>query len=267
MDGILSVLGFGNMGQALVRGVLDAELFAPSQIRVYDIDSTKQETAVGWKLTVVPSMEELGEQADYLLLAVKPQNMDEALRTLRPAIRPQTLVISIAAGISIKYIQDRLGTDIRVVRVMPNIAATVKEGAAGIALSANCLPPDSRIARNFFDAVGTAVMTSEESLHAVTALSGSGPAYFFYMVECLIQAAVKEGLSQKQAETLAVQTIVGSAKLLQESGESPGTLREKVTSKGGTTAAALGVFFEKGLEDIIYRAFRKAMKRSQELGN
>ena len=178
----------------------------------------------------------------------------------------ETLVVSIAAGISIAYLRSCLGDKIRVARVMPNTPALAQAGAAGIALSENCTPADKEAVLTIFQAVGEAVLVAEEDIDAVTALSGSGPAYFFHMVECLIEAAKAEGLNESVATLLARQTLYGAGKLLHESPDSPGTLRQKVTSKGGTTEAALNAFAAEGFSKVIQAGVTAAAARSKELG-
>jgi pyrroline-5-carboxylate reductase len=173
--------------------------------------------------------------------------------------------VSIAAGIPIAALQGWLGEEIRIVRVMPNTPAMVGAGAAGIALGPTCDGRDADVARAIFEAVGSVELVEEHALDVVTALSGSGPAYFFYMIECLVRAAVEEGMPEEQAIRMASQTMYGAAKLLVESGETPALLRERVTSKGGTTAAALGAFQEHGLAAVVARGVKAAARRSREL--
>ena len=157
--------------------------------------------------------------------------MDDALEQIKPGLAPRTPIVSIAAGISIAFITKRLGPEYRIVRVMPNTPALVHAGAAGIALGPNCTGGDEQIARAIFEAIGVVEVVDEKLIDAVTALSGSGPAYFFYVVECLVKAAQQHGLTEKQATTLAAQTLLGSGLLLRESGESAATLRERVTQR------------------------------------
>ena len=254
------------MGGAILRGILQAGALAPEKAAVYDIDPAKNQTARSLGVTVAESAEDLAAKSDVLLLAPKPQDMDGALAQLKPGLSDRTLVISIVAGISTGYIRDRLGEEIRVVRVMPNTPALVGAGAAGITFSQNCSDADAQVARTIFEAVGIAAMVPEEAMDTVTALSGSGPAYFFYMVECLVGAAVSQGLAEDVAARLAAQTVLGAGRLLTESGEPPSVLRARVTSKGGTTAAALARFREKGLEDVIRAGVDAAAARSKELG-
>ncbi len=265
-QGTLGFLGFGNMGGAILGGLLEAGTLSPDKAAVFDVDADKCRAAgrLGVKLAQSPA--DLARMSDTLLLAVKPQDMDEALVQLKPGFSPSTLVISIAAGVSIDNLRERLGSDIRAVRVMPNTPALVGAGAAGIALSEMCTEADAERARMIFEAIGIAVMVPEEAMDAVTALSGSGPAYFFYMVECLVRAGMAEGLGEAEAARLAGQTLLGAGRLLSESGERASVLRERVTSKGGTTAAALARFEEEGLERAVAAGVAAAAARSRELG-
>lgn len=266
VEGTLGFLGFGNMGGAILRGLLHAGTVASDQAVVFDVDPDKCLSAKDLGVCVAGSPAELAKTARTLLLAVKPQSIDEALAQTKAGLSPETLVVSIAAGISIAFIQERLGRDIRVIRVMPNTPALVGVGAAGIALAPNCTDDDAETARTIFEAVGAAEMVSETVMDAVTALSGSGPAYFFYMVECLVKAAMAQGLDEGRATRLATQTLLGAGRLLAESGEPAAVLRERVTSKGGTTQAALTSLREEGFERIVGAAVAAAAARSKELG-
>lgn len=262
----LGFLGFGNMGRAIANGLIENGEIAADHVAAYDVDTDKQQQARELGAKVYDSPEALAAACDVLVLAVKPQTMSDALEQIKPGLTPRTLIVSIAAGISIAYITNRLGEAARVVRVMPNTPAMVNAGAAGIARGANCTPDDEKIARAIFEGIGVVECVDESLIDAVTALSGSGPAYFFYIVECLIKAAQQHGLTEKQATTLAAQTLLGSGFLLRESGESAATLRERVTSKGGTTEAALRTFREKGLEEAIAAGVQAAVSRAKELG-
>jgi pyrroline-5-carboxylate reductase len=266
IEGTLGFLGFGNMGGAILKGLLKAGTLAPENALVYDVAADKREAAAELGVKTTASASEIAADSDTLILAVKPQIMAEALEQIKPALTPKTLVISIAAGISIGYLEQRLGPEFRVVRVMPNTPALVSAGAAGIALGAKCAPRDAATARAIFKAVGIAEMFPERLMDAVTALSGSGPAYFFYMIECLVKAAAAHGIDAEQAARLATQTMLGSARMLQETHEPPDVLRERVTSKGGTTFAALEAFRAGHFESLIAAGVRAAVDRAKELG-
>ena len=264
--GTLGFLGFGNMGQAIARGLIDTQTFAPESLAVYDIAPKKCKPFAAEGVREADSPESLAEMSDALLLAPKPQDMESALESIRSAWKPEIPIISIAAGISTGYIHGKLSPEARVARVMPNTPALVGAGAAGIAYSANAQEGDRELARTVFKAVGVAEEVPEAAMDAVTALSGSGPAYYFYLVECFVAAAVKLGLTEDQATRLATQTLLGAGKLLAESGEPAAVLRERVTSKGGTTAAALDVLQQKQWPEIAEAALGAAARRSQELG-
>lgn len=266
LQGTLGLLGFGNMGAAIAAGLVHSGTVRAAQVAVFDVDNAKCAAAAALGAVVAVSPSALARASNVLILAVKPQTMDEALAQLKPGFAADKLAISIAAGVSIAYIQQRLGPDARVARVMPNTPALVGAGAAAIALSDTCSEADGNVARAIFDAVGISAMVAESDIDAVTALSGSGPAYFFYVVECLVRAAAAQGLSEEHAARLAAQTLLGAGRLLSESGESAAVLRERVTSKGGTTAAALKVFQEQGLERVLAAGVAAAAARSRELG-
>ena len=266
LEGTLGFLGFGNMGRAIAEGLVKTGTIEAGRVAVYDVAESKQQEAAALGFTVADSPAALGGQCGTLVLAVKPQQMAEALDALMPGLSPGTLVISIAAGISIAYVQQRLGGPLRVVRVMPNTPALVNAGAAGVALSDTCTEADAATARTIFEAIGIVEIVPESAIDGVTALSGSGPAYFFYVVECLVDAARSQGLTQDQATRLAGQTLLGAGRLLAESGEPASVLRERVTSKGGTTEAALRTFREKGLAKVIAAGVTAAADRSRELG-
>ena len=264
--GNLGFLGYGNMGSAILEGLIQQVVVSPKQVAIYDPAPERRIEAEKLGVAIAESAAGLAARTDVLVLAVKPQAMGAALKDLGDSLGADALVISIAAGISIAYLQERLGTDRRVIRVMPNTPALVKAGAAGFALSATCTEGDAQTARTIFESIGMADQVDEGDIDAVTALSGSGPAYFFYMVESLVKAAVAEGLNEAVATKLAGQTLLGAGMLLRASGDSAAILREKVTSKGGTTEAALRRFGEKGFEDVIAAGVHAAAERSRELG-
>jgi pyrroline-5-carboxylate reductase len=263
---VLGFLGLGNMGSAILRGLLDARAWPARRIVVCDVDPAKYERVRKTGVAVAVSPEELARAADLVLLAPKPQDMAAALASVKAGARPDAVFISVAAGISTDYVRRALGRKARVVRVMPNTPAFVGAGAAALSFTRNCGKDDRAAARRIFEAVGTVVEVPEDAMDVVTALSGSGPAYFFYLAECLVKAAVAEGLPEDVAGQLAGQTLFGAGKLLKESGEPAAALRERVTSKGGTTFAALETFRKHRFEEMVARAVHAAARRSKELG-
>lgn len=266
LQGSLGFLGCGNMGNAILRGLIESGTLAPKHALVFEPDEAKAQDVRLLGVALAESPADLARRVDTVLVAVKPQTMEEALAQLAAGITTRTLVISIAAGTSIAFIQGRLGAEVPVVRVMPNTPALVGAGAAALAPSANCSDHDVEVASLIFSAIGVSEVVAEEHMDAVTALSGSGPAYFFFMVEQLVEAAVAQGLPRHQATILASHTLYGAGRLLCESGEPANVLRERVTSKGGTTEAALKTLSAEGFPEAIRAAFEAAARRSRELG-
>ena len=263
----IGFIGAGNMATALIRGMLAARLAAPEQISVFDTDAAKVETLVSAHgVARRSSNPDLVEQSDLVVLAVKPQNVSEVLAEIAPAVRNDQCFISIAAGVPLSRLETALGPRARVIRVMPNTPALVGAGAAGISRGRNATDNDLALVRAIFEAVGVAVIVDEKHLDAVTAISGSGPAYVFYFVEALLHAAGRVGLKSEVAQALVRQTVLGAARMVNELDQTPAQLREAVTSPGGTTAAALAVLREGGFADVIVRAAEAATARSIELG-
>jgi pyrroline-5-carboxylate reductase len=204
--------------------------------------------------------------SEIVVLSVKPQILPQVLDEVAPHLKPHALLISIAAGIPVAKIEKRLPEGTRVVRTMPNTPALVGAGATAIAAGGHATEGDLEIARRIFEAVGKAVLLDEEQLDAVTGLSGSGPAYVFLIIEALSDAGVKMGLSRYNAQALAAQTVLGSAKLLLETNEHPGRLKDMVTSPGGTAIAGIATLEAGGLRTTLINAVEAATRRSQELG-
>jgi len=200
-----------------------------------------------------------------IILAVKPQNFEDVLGGLRYYVRQNQVIISIAAGMTCRYIEGRLGKKTRVVRTMPNLPAQVGEAVTGICRGKFATAADIKTARQIFNCIGKTVVVEERFMDAVTAVSGSGPGYIFYFAECLEKAARALGLTPVMARELVTQTLKGSARLLERSGEGADVLRARVTSKGGTTQAALAVFEKHKMGKIVQQALAAASKRAKEL--
>lgn len=264
---LIAFIGGGNMAASLIGGML-ARGFRAAQIIVTDISPERLrylETQYG--IAVTESNADAVRDADVVLLAVKPQQMAAVADELAPVLAGrQTLVVSIAAGITIGKLQHWLGTDTAVVRCMPNTPALVQSGATGLYASPQATAAQRTLAHAMLDAVGIALwLDSEAQLDAVTALSGSGPAYFFLVMESMIAAGRALGLDEKLARQLTLQTALGAAQMAITSEEDPDELRRKVTSPGGTTQAALDIFESAQLRDIFLRALVAARDRSREL--
>lgn len=264
----IGFIGGGNMAEALIKGIIAENIYTSDGILVSDISADRLTfLAKQYKVKTTDQNAALASQVDILVLAVKPQTMAEALASIKDSLKENVLVISIAAGIKIAKIADVLG-DIPIVRVMPNTPALIAQGAS--ALFAN--DKAEKIldkAKTIFDAVGIAVtVESEDLIDAVTAVSGSGPAYFFLLMEEMIKAAVELGIPEDNAKKLVLQTAKGAALLAvgaDENGETAAQLRQKVTSPGGTTEAALKTFTEGKFASLVTAAIKRAYDRSKEL--
>lgn len=261
-------IGAGNMATALIRGLLATGLYDKKQICASDVEAARRSTAkrrLG--VTVTSDNRFLVERSRTIVLAVKPQVMDDVLGTLRPAVRPRHLFISIAAGVPTARLESLLGGTARVVRVMPNTPALLGKAMSVVVRGRNATTGDERLAVRLLRAVGAARAVSDEALlDPVTGLSGSGPAYVYLFAEALIAGGVAAGLAEPLAEELALQTIRGAAAMLQDAGESAQRLREMVTSPGGTTLAGLTELERRGFVDAVSAAVVVATRRSVELG-
>ena len=266
IEGKIGFIGTGNMAEALIRGLIRAGVAEPSQIAGSGPRRERcEEMAAKYGIAAVPDNVAVARQADILVLSVKPQLMERVLEEVGPHIHPHALVVSIAAGIPLAVIEARL-PQARVIRTMPNTPALVGAGATAIAAGGHATEADLEAARRIFASVGTTTTVEESLLDAVTGLSGSGPAYIFLIIEALSDAGVKVGLSRYNAQALAAQTVLGSAKLLIETGEHPGRLKDMVTSPGGTAIAGLHTLEAGGLRTTLMNAVEAATRRSRELG-
>ena len=264
----IGFVGSGNMAEALIKGIIAAKLYAPENVLVSDIRAERLEFLAGkYGVTAVESNAELAAKAKTLVLSIKPQNMADALQSIKDAIGSETLVISIAAGIKVTKIAAVLG-DMAIVRVMPNTPALIAEGASALYANERAKSLLDK-ALSIFSSVGKAVVVDNEDLiDAVTAVSGSGPAYYFLLMEEMVKAGVKLGLPEAVAKDLVLQTAKGAGLLAVEAdknNESPAELRRKVTSPGGTTEAALKVFADGKISELISAAITRARDRGREL--
>lgn len=266
----LGIIGAGNMAEAITRGILRAKLLEAKQIIAADVSPQRRELfekQLG--IHAVPDSTEAVRHAKTIILSVKPQQMQAVLASLSPVLSEQTLIITIAAGVSSASIENRLGGGKRwrVIRVMPNTPMLVGEGMVAIARGQHATADDLLLARRIFEAGATVLELPEDRMDAVTALSGSGPAYFFYLVEQMVRAGIELGLTPEQSHTLATHTAAGSAKMLLTSSDSPQELRRKVTSPGGTTQAAIETMEANHVGPTIVTAIHRAAQRSKELGS
>lgn len=252
------------MGEALISALISAGV-SPQTISISEIRDDRAKELVDRYGIVVEDLKPNVSHVEILLLVVKPQDISTVLTDIRDSINPRTLVVSFAAGKRIDFISTLLGGKNPVIRVMPNTPTLVGEGMAAISLGPLVTQAHASFVRRFLSATGRVIEVDENLQDAVTALSGSGPAYFFKFVEAMVQAGTELGLSNEVATELTIQTMVGASKLLATSGESPAILCEKVKSPNGTTAAALASFADSDLNGIVKKAMMAAYKRSAEL--
>jgi pyrroline-5-carboxylate reductase len=265
--GPTAFIGGGNMARSLIGALLRAGA-DPASIAVAEPNENARAALAGEFGVVTHARNvDAAANAGTIILAVKPQVMRAVCAELAPALEGRApLIISIAAGIRLDQLQGWLGASLPIVRAMPNTPALIGAGATGLFANANASAAQRQLAETILGAAGcTAWIDREELMDTVTALSGSGPAYFFLLVEALEDAAVAQGLPRETARMLANQTCLGAGRMLVESGEAPGTLRERVTSPGGTTAAALAAFDAGGFRALVARAVEAATRRGQEL--
>ncbi|HLF17432.1 MAG TPA: pyrroline-5-carboxylate reductase [Candidatus Omnitrophota bacterium] len=256
----IGIIGGGNMGSAIISGI--RKKYA---LRVCEKDAKRRAFLKDKFRLSAQDLKTVVESSNVLILAVKPQDFDAILGETKRYISKRHLVISIAAGITTRYIEKRLGKGVRVMRTMPNLPAQVGMGMTGICKGKNATRQDAQVTEKLFQRIGFTIHTDEKFMDAVTAVSGSGPAYVFYFVESFVKAAQRLGFSQKVATGLIMQTLRGSLNLLVASNDDAATLRQKVTSKKGTTEAALKVFQKKDYQVIFSDALKAARKRAKEL--
>jgi pyrroline-5-carboxylate reductase len=260
-------IGSGRMATALVKGMLRAGIAPTASICASDpLPAARAALEAAAGIAVFDSNPAVVERSDVLVLAVKPQSMRGVLHELRPAVTEKHLVISIAAGVTIASLTEGLGPAGRVVRVMPNTPALVGEGASAYALGPQVGPEDEAIVKACLAAVGRAACVPEALLDAVTGLSGSGPAFVCLVIEALSDGGVRVGLPRDVATMLAAQTVLGAAKMMIETGQHPGVLKDQVASPGGTTIAGLHALERAGLRGALMDAVEAATRRSAELG-
>jgi pyrroline-5-carboxylate reductase len=263
----IGFLGAGKMATALARGFVQAGLVKPDQVLASDpVEAARSAFANETGAEVTTSNPDLMTFASVVLLAVKPDQVAEVLSEVRVHLTEKHLLISIAAGVPLAKLESGLGGSPRVIRVMPNTPALVGASASAFALGANATAEDGQLARKLFSSVGIAIPVKETLLDAVTGLSGSGPAYACLVIEALSDGGVAEGLAREVATKLAAQTLYGAARMILETGQHPGVLRDMVTSPGGTTIAGLHELEKAGVRGALINAVRAGAAQSRKLG-
>jgi pyrroline-5-carboxylate reductase len=262
----IGFIGAGQMATALGEGFARAALVNPPDLVAFDPSSDACERftkATGGR--ILAGNLEVARTADVLILAVKPQQMVRVAAELKGQIRPETLVISIAAGIRLATLEQGFGENLRLVRVMPNTPCLVGQGASAYCLGGKATAEDGQLVQQLLSAVGLAVAVEEKMLDAVTGLSGSGPAFVYVIIEALSDGGVRMGLPRAVATALAAQTVLGAAQMVRTTGEHPGVLKDRVASPGGTTIAGLQALEQAGLRGGLMAAVEAATRRSIEM--
>ncbi|NLB18870.1 MAG: pyrroline-5-carboxylate reductase [Syntrophomonadaceae bacterium] len=264
----LGIIGCGQMGQAVYQGLIKQRVEL-DKIVLFDIDQARSaELACQTEVArVADSAVSLAETADIIIVAVKPHQVGSVLQEIRPVLRRNQMLVSLAAGIALDVIQSEAGSDIPVVRIMPNVPSLVGHGALGISFGNSVAEHQKPLIFGIFEALGLVEEVPDDLMDAVTALSGSGPAFIFLVAEALCDGAVSVGMPRDLARRLTDQTLLGAAAMLQQTGEHPAVLREKVTSPGGTTIAGLGALERGGVRGIFYDAIKEAFMKSRGINS
>lgn len=263
----IGLIGTGKMATALARGWIQSRWITSDCVTGTDVlADAREHFTKATTCQTLGSVAEVVANSDVLVLAVKPQHMTGAMQEMRAPLSDRHLIVSIAAGVTLAKMSQALGEDRRIVRVMPNTPALVGAGASTFALGGKATAEDAKLAQAMLSMVGIAVEVPEHLLDAVTGLSGSGPAYVYQIIEALSDGGVRVGLPRNIATLLAAQTVLGAAKMVLETGEHPGTLKDAVTSPGGTTIAGLHAMEAGGVRGHLINAVVAATQRSRELG-
>lgn len=260
-------LGSGNMAEALIKGIINGGLAEADRIIAADISKKRLKyISETYGVKTTDNANDMAKNSNVIFVATKPNIVEEALKSVADAIDPKKLVISIAAGVKMSFIESILKKGVPVIRVMPNTPALVLSGMTALSAGSSTSEEHIQIALSIFSAVGEVVVVDENLIDAVTALSGSGPAYIFMVIEAMADGGVKAGLPKDIAEKLATQTVLGAAKMVIETGKHPGELRDMVTSPGGTTIEALSVLNNRKVREAFIEAVEAAFLRAKELG-
>jgi pyrroline-5-carboxylate reductase len=267
----LCFYGAGSMAEAILRGLVESKLADPQQIHVMNRQNAERLQQLHERYGVIPANTDSEKisalsSADVIILGMKPKDAAAALKALQAFLRPEQLILSVIAGLSISTIHQLLGRPQPVVRTMPNTSSTIGLGATGISYSESVSPQQRELAQAMFQAVGIIAIVDEPLIEAVTGVSGSGPAYVYYLMEAMISAGVELGLSPEAAQELTVQTVRGAAEMIKATGETPGELRRKVTSPNGSTQAALEVMDQFHFQEGVQKAILRCAGRAREMG-
>jgi pyrroline-5-carboxylate reductase len=262
----IGFLGSGKMATALARGWIQSGLITPDRLIGSDpLPAARQEFQQLTGVSAIVDNAAVVDASNVLILAVKPQSLPALMREIRPLLKPDHLIVSIAAGITLQSLEETFGPQQRIIRVMPNTPCLIGAGASAFALGHHATPADGQLVQRLMDAVGRAFLLSEHLLDAVTGLSGSGPAFVYLVVEAMSDGGVRMGLPREVATTLAAQTVMGAARMVLETNEHTGALKDRVASPGGTTIAGLHALERGGVRGALMDAVEAATLRATEL--
>lgn len=263
---MLGFIGCGNMAQAMLRGILEKGLYAPRDIIISRRNrEAVEEIGKQFSVNVTTDNKKVAETADVLVLAVKPFQFETVIQEIRDVVKENVLIISVAAGQTIENIERLFGKNIKLARSMPNTPALVLEGAAGVCFNKNITEKEKEKTMGIFSSFGIAHEVSEGMINTVIGVSGSSPAYVFLFIEAMADAAVADGMPRAQAYEMAAQSVLGSAKMVLETGKHPGELKDMVCSPGGTTIEAVRILEKEGFRSAVIEAMKACVKKAGEM--
>lgn len=263
----IAFVGAGSMAESIIIGLINGGVCFPEHIKVTNRASTERLTCLhqAYGVSATEDKQETVRGASIIILAMKPKDVRAGIESIRDYVNSNQVIISILAGISSETIQELFGKKLSIIRAMPNTSATIQRSATGLACNSNVTAAQLKQATELFQAIGTVTHVEEDQLDAVTGLSGSGPAYIYYIAEALEKAAEETGLEKETAKALIAQTLLGAAEMLMTSGKEPGVLRKEVTSPGGTTEAGIEKLQAYQVDGAIAACVKRATERSHEL--
>ncbi|RDW16811.1 pyrroline-5-carboxylate reductase [Oceanobacillus chungangensis] len=268
MDKKIAFLGAGSVAEAIISGMIRSEVVNQEQIIVTNRSNQErlEQMKNDYRVQCTTDKKEAFRYADIVVLAVKPNNVKESLESIKAYLNPNQLIISVIAGVTTESIRTKIGIDAAIVRVMPNTSASIGYSATAITAGKFASEQQVRLVESIFQSIGITTIVEEDDMHIVTAVSGSGPAYVYYLVEAMEKAAIEAGLEKEIAYKLITQTILGAGEMLRQSGETAAGLRRKITSPAGTTEAGIKRLEEKDFQTIVIDSLKRARDRSMELG-
>ena len=266
MNKTIGFIGCGNMAKAMIGGIVKSKLISSDMIYASDLTKeTLQLAKSEFGINITTDSLEIAKIVDIIVIAVKPNIYDTVLSSIKDVLNTEKIVVTIAAGKTIDSIEKVIGNDMKIVRTMPNTPALVNEGMSALCRNKNITDEDLNTVKSIFDSFGKSEVVSENMIDAVIGVSGSAPAYVFMFIEAMADAAVSAGMPRKQAYKFASQAVMGSAKMVLESGKHPGELKDMVCSPGGTTIEAVKTLEEKGLRNAVIKAMEDCIEKSKEM--